>query len=155
MLSSSIWTIDCIDCVLLFTPVHISMLFWSRPFPLHHKRFHCCVSTTVRSVPFILGLVCIMTFLLHFHPSLPCKPPCTRCCCLVAKLCLWLFSTPWTVAPQTPLYMRFPRQEYWSGLSFPSTGDFPNPGIEPRSPAFQVDSLPAEPQGKLYLTQRK
>ena len=40
------------------------------------------------------------------------------------------------------------QQEYWSGLPFPSPGDLPNPGIEPRSPALQVDSLPSEPPGK-------
>ena len=44
--------------------------------------------------------------------------------------------------------MGFPRQEYWSGLPFPSPGDLPNPGIEPRSPALQADSLPAEPHRK-------
>ena len=44
--------------------------------------------------------------------------------------------------------MRFSRQEYWSGLPCPPPGDLPNPKIEPRSPALQVDSLPAEPQGK-------
>ena len=44
--------------------------------------------------------------------------------------------------------MEFSRPEYWSGLLFPSPGDLPNPGIEPRSPSLQVDSLPAEPQGK-------
>ena len=44
--------------------------------------------------------------------------------------------------------MRFPRQEYWSGLSFPSPGDLPNPGIELRSPALQADSLPSESPGK-------
>ena len=42
----------------------------------------------------------------------------------------------------------FSRPEYWSGLPFPSSGNFPNPGIEPRSPTLQADSLPAEPQGK-------
>ena len=47
-----------------------------------------------------------------------------------------------------PLSMGFPRQEYWSGLPFPSPGNFPNPGIEPRSPALQADSLPFEPPGK-------
>ena len=52
-----------------------------------------------------------------------------------------LFSTPWTVAHQAPLSMGFSRQEYWSGLPFPSLGDLPDPGIEPRSPAFQADSL--------------
>ena len=44
--------------------------------------------------------------------------------------------------------MEFSRQEYWSGYPFPSPGDLPNPGIKPRSPTSQVDSLPAEPQGK-------
>ena len=44
--------------------------------------------------------------------------------------------------------MGFSRPEYWSGQPFPSPGDFPNPEIEPRSPALQVNSLPAEPQGK-------
>ena len=56
--------------------------------------------------------------------------------------------TPWTVAHQAPLSMGFPRQEYWSGLPFPSPGDLPNPGIEPAFPALQVDSLPTEPPGK-------
>ena len=64
---------------------------------------------------------------------------------LVAKSHLTL-ATPWTVAHQPPLSMGFPRQQYSSGLPFPSPGDLPNPGIEPRSPALQVDSLPAEPQ---------
>ena len=52
---------------------------------------------------------------------------------------------PWTVARQAPLSMEFSRQEYWNGLPFPTPGDLPNPGIEPRSPALQVDSLPSEP----------
>ena len=48
---------------------------------------------------------------------------------------VWLFATPWTVAHQAPLSMGFSRQEYWSGLLFPSPGDLPNSGIEPTSPA--------------------
>ena len=56
---------------------------------------------------------------------------------------------PRTVACQTPLPMGFSRQEYWSGLPFPSLGDLPNPGIEPRSPSLQVDSLPPEPRRKI------
>ena len=48
--------------------------------------------------------------------------------------------------------MEFSRPEYWSGLPFPSPGDLPNPGIEPRSPALQADSLLAEPPGKLKNT---
>ena len=64
--------------------------------------------------------------------------------------------TPWTVARQAPLSMGFSRQEYWNELPFPSPGDLPNSGTEPRSPALQVDSLPTEPPGKLtfyYLKQ--
>ena len=60
-----------------------------------------------------------------------------------------LFATPWTVAHQDPLSMGFPRQEYWSVLSFTFPGDLPNPGIEPRSPALQADSLPLSHQGQL------
>ena len=59
---------------------------------------------------------------------------------LVAKLCL-TFATPWTIACQAPLSMEFSRQEHWSGLPFPSSGDLPNPGIESRSPTLQADSL--------------
>ena len=58
-----------------------------------------------------------------------------------------LFATPWTVAYQAPPSMGLSRQEYWSGLSFPSPGGLPNPGIEPRSPALQADALPSEPPG--------
>ena len=56
-----------------------------------------------------------------------------------------LFVTPWTVAHQAPPSMEFSRQEYWSGLPFPSPEDLPNPGIEPGSPTLQADALPSEP----------
>ena len=54
---------------------------------------------------------------------------------------------PWTVARQAPLSMGFSRQEYWSGLPFPSPGDLPLPGIKPVSPAWQADSLLLSHQG--------
>ena len=60
--------------------------------------------------------------------------------CLVAKSCLTLV-TLWTVAQQAPLSVGFPRQEYWSGLPFPSLGDLLDPGIKPESPSL-ADSLP-------------
>ena len=60
--------------------------------------------------------------------------------------------TPWTVACQSPLSMGFSRQEYWSGLPFPSPRDLPNPGMEPGSPALQADSLPTELQGKHHVS---
>ena len=56
-----------------------------------------------------------------------------------------LFATPWTVAYQAPPSVGFSRQEYWSGLPFPSPGDLPNPRIEPGSPTLQADALPSEP----------
>ena len=62
-----------------------------------------------------------------------------------------LFATPWTVAHQAPLSMGFSRQEYWSGLPFPSPGDLPGPGIEPRSPSLQADALTSEPPGKPFV----
>ena len=59
-----------------------------------------------------------------------------------------LFATPWTITRQAPLSMEFSRQEYWSGLPFPSPGDLSDAGIEPGSPALQADSLPSKPPGK-------
>ena len=59
-----------------------------------------------------------------------------------------MFEMPWTVVYQASLSMGFSRQEYWSGLPFPSPGDLPDPRIEPRSPALQADALPSEPPGK-------
>ena len=56
-----------------------------------------------------------------------------------------LFATPWSVAYKAPLSMVFSRQEYWSGLPFPSPGDLPRPGIKPGSPALQADALLSEP----------
>ena len=65
--------------------------------------------------------------------------------------CVQLFATPRTVANQAPLSMGFPRQEYWSGLPFPTPVDLPDPRIEPTSPvspAWQADSFTTEPPGK-------
>ena len=59
---------------------------------------------------------------------------------------VWLFETPLTVQS-----MEFSRPEYWSGEPLPSPGDLPKPGIKPRSPTLQADSLPAEPQGKPHF----
>ena len=61
-----------------------------------------------------------------------------------------LFATPWTVACQVPLFMEFSRQEYWSGLSFPSPEDLPNPGTETWSSTLQADSFPSWQPGKPF-----
>ena len=61
-----------------------------------------------------------------------------------------LFATPWTEAHQAPLSLGFSRQEYWSGLPFPSPGELPDPGIKPGSPALQADALTSEPPGTVF-----
>ena len=76
----------------------------------------------------ILYLVCLVVFTERQKPAYG---------GLVAKSCLTLV-TPWTVAFQSPLSRRFPRQEDWSGLPFPSPGDLPDPGMEPSSPVLHV-----------------
>ena len=75
------------------------------------------------------------------------------CVCVCVCVCESLsraqvFVTSWTVACQAALFMEFSRQEYWSGLPRLSPGDLTNPGIKPRSPALQADSLPTELWGK-------
>ena len=67
-------------------------------------------------------------------------------CCLVTKSCPTLFVTPW--AHRASLSMGFPRQEYWSGLPFPSPGDLPDPRTEPASPALAGGFFTSEPPGK-------
>ena len=69
----------------------------------------------------------------------------------VAQPCRTLCN-PWTVAHQALPSMGFSRQEYWSGLPFPSPGDLPDPGIEPRSPTLQADALTSAPPGEPHKT---
>ena len=72
--------------------------------------------------------------------------------CMLSHVCL--FVTPWTVPCQVPLSMKFFRQEYWSGLPFPTPGDLPNPGTEPMSPASPALAggfFTTEPPGKPLL----
>ena len=61
---------------------------------------------------------------------------------------VWLFGTPWNLVHQASLSMEFSREEHWSQWPFPSPGNLPNPGTEPRSPTLQANSLPAELQGE-------
>ena len=78
---------------------------------------------------------------------------CRACVCAkFLQSCLTLCNLR-TIARQALLSMGFPRQEYWSGLPFPSTGDLPNPRIKPRPPALKADSLPTELQGRSSCSQ--
>ena len=74
---------------------------------------------------------------------------CVYVCVLVSQLCPFLLI-PWTVVWQAPLSVEFSRQEYWSGLPFPSPGNLPHPGIDPGCPSLQADFLPSEPPDFCY-----
>ena len=121
--------------------------------------FPCCLAISRMSYKWNPSVCCLLN-LASFteHKSsmlLHIKEFVAFYCCgkkkvLVTQSCLTL-STPWTVACQALLSMEFPRQEYWSGLPFPSPGDLPDPGIEPRVPTLQADSLPSEPQGSYSI----
>ena len=76
---------------------------------------------------------------------------CTYMCMLSCFSCVRLCNL-WTVACQAPLSLGFSKQEYWSGLPCPPPVDLPNPGIKPRSPALQADSLPLSHQGSLAFS---
>ena len=77
-----------------------------------------------------------------------CVCVCVCVCVCISRSVVSDSAIPFTVARQAPLSMAFSRQEYWSRLPCPSPGDLPDPGIEPRSPALQADSLQSEPPGK-------
>ena len=85
--------------------------------------------------------------------SMPSRQQTDLCSCLAVAIviqalsCVPLLVTPWTGAHQAPLSTGFPRQEYWSGLTFPSPGDLPHPGIKPTSPALEGRFFIAEPPG--------
>ena len=73
------------------------------------------------------------------------------CVCVCVCVCTWLlsrarlFTAPWTAHPQAPLSMGFSRQEYWSRLPFPSSGDLSDPGTKLECPPWQTGSLPLGP----------
>ena len=90
------------------------------------------------------GSFCLIFFLSYFFLLLWKKWKCH----LLSGV--WLFMTVWTIACKASLSMGFSSQEYWSGLPFPSPGDFPHPGIKPRSPGLQADSLPSEQLGSFF-----
>ena len=113
-----------------------------------------------------LKAMCIITSntvlmpVLHLFPSSPfdlrvkCLLPCsddripTQCMYrhIQSLSPVWFFATPWTMACQTPLSMEFSRQEYWSGLPFPSPGDLPHPGIKPAVLITLLGSQPPQRQ---------
>ena len=104
---------------------------WRTPFPIRNQSVVPCPVLTVASWP-------AYGFLKSQAPK-----SCSHFLVYGASLdsavgvqllsCVWLFVTPWTVACQAPLSLGFPRQEYWSGVPFPSPGELPDPGIEPES----------------------
>ena len=104
--------------------------------------FNSYICSRVCPSPLILrGGLMFVTLVLAWYLA------CSSSCCLVTEFCPTL-ATPWTVALQAPLSVGFPRQEYWSGLPFPSPRDLPDPVIEPASPALAGRFFTTEPPGK-------
>ena len=126
-------------CVILALLVHTnSLLFWKVEDVLHDSTYWIFCAPSDKFCSF-LTLAYIF--------------------CLFVSRSVWLScsvvsdsATPWTVTHQAPLSMEFSRQEYRSGLPFPSPGDLPDPEIEPTSPTLQADSLPSEPLKGCYWT---
>ena len=88
----------------------------------------------------------------HSYHALSSSPVSIISCAVFSRV--WLFATPWAVAHQAPLSMEFSRQEYWSGLPFPTSRDLSNPGIESKSlasPALAGRFFTTEPPGKLHI----
>ena len=113
---------------------------------LHLKKWNIALSKVVSLVQRLIHALCSAQqgdflscwthsfFLYLCHTIL--SPSSVHMCMHASVSLVWLFVTSWTVARQAPLSLGFFRQEYWSGSSFPSPGDLPNPGIEPVSPAL-------------------
>ena len=141
------------------------------PLPLSHRLLDSQSSVSSSLAPLLTvwslqadstqaSLLCMSRWLTHIYPSsehqahqLPTwhvwmSQVCTNWSEVKSLSRVQLSATPWKVTYQAPWSMGFSRQEYWSGLPFPSPGDLPNPGIEPGSPALQTEALPSEPLGK-------
>ena len=136
------------SCLTLGTPwtvAHRLLCPWDFPGRNTGVGYHFLLQKifpAVGSNPYLLKWQ-VDSFTTHTH---------THTCVKVKSLsCVQFIATPWTVAYQAPPSMGFSRQEYWSGLAFPSPEDLPDLGIEPRSPALWVDALLYEPPGKFPL----
>ena len=92
---------------------------------------------------------CVMLWILPSHRDLTIWR--VVVCYSHTKSSLTLLWPPWTVAFQAPLFVGFPKQEYWSGLPFPSLGYLPDPGIELMSPALAAVFFTTEPPGNCYI----
>ena len=123
---------------------HSSILAWKTPWMEEHSRLQSMASQRVSH--WVTSLSFSWNTNLHFL-------------LLFSLSVVRLFATPWTIDYQAPPSMGFSRQEYWSGLPFPSPKDLPNPRIEPGSPALQADALSSEPPEKplfiLYSTSNR
>ena len=120
------------------------------PNPLQLRSFVAKMSLYLKSTPIHIHCLHNWNQFRKFHIDL-CDfclgPPCV---CVLAQLlqsCLTLCN-PMDCIPQAPLSVEFSRHTYWSGLPCPPPGELPDPGIEPKSPVVQVDSLPTEPPRK-------
>ena len=140
-----VWSLGQVGPLEKEMATHSSTLAWKIPWTEEPGRLHSMGSQRVKHN--WSDLACTHSIILNISLNWKWKSESE-----VAQSC-WLFVTLWNVAYQAPLSMGFSRQEYWSGLPFPSP-DLPNPGIELWSPPSQADTLPSEPPGKPILKLR-
>ena len=145
---------------ILFETLEIALPFPFSSIPVSPTSFPFILARQIKEKPYlenILNRAChryatsmlrLISWLLFFLCVYESRSPGESVCMLSCFSHVRLFVTPCTVTHQAPLSRGFSRQEYWSGLPFPSPGDLPNPGIEHGSPALQTDSLLSEPPGK-------
>ena len=139
------------DCCSVIPPYRCEHLFMCLKKPPTHSALNCPLATGFLKVCPVLNCFSITyprTFVKGRRPLQAIRPcdfgvPLAVLCSVASDS-----ATPWTVALQALLSMGFPRQEYWSGLPFPSPGDLPDPGIEPVSPALAGGLFTTEPPRK-------
>ena len=132
----------------MYVCIRIFCLYFQRDIYLYVCSKHCKMSAQCPCSPFFLPEYELSSEICSMHPT------CLHGPSVQSLSRVQLFAAPQTVAYQAPLSMGFSRQQYWSELPFPSPGDLPNPGLEPRSPTLQTDTLPSEPKQWYNLCQR-
>ena len=155
MLSTSLLILD-VDLGHLVQAVFVTFLHWKITLSISYSWSHVvipwgwCIYINHLEFFFMgnLSILCIYFFI----PTYVCVcVVCVMCVCTYQLSCIRLFVTPWSVAGQAPLSMGFPREEYWSGLPFPTSGELSNPEIKstsPASPTVVGRFFTSEPPGK-------
>ena len=160
MLSTSLLILD-VDLDHLAQVVFVRFLHWKITLSISYSWRHVlipwgwCIYINHLEFFFMQNLFYAFTYSFQQVCVCVCGVCVWVCVCMCPLSCIQFFVTPWSVAGQAPLSMGFPRQEYWSGLPFPTPGELSNPGIKPASPASPTVAgrfFTSEPSGKSHVS---